>query len=186
MDKDNTPPGSFTLFDEETPRRQAVRSLGAAGAALLGAMGMSAQSTETRAKGKDKQVGSEKKGKKGKKGKRGPAGPAGPQGPPGPNDNTLYWARVDSNGTFIAGHGFVRAHNIGGKTGEYLVRTDGEEPFDSCAVVGMADDGNRFDLGTAGLGVVTLRTKMFVGDIDPPAFIDVDSGFSLIVICPAT
>jgi hypothetical protein len=186
MDQDTTPQGPFTPLDGETPRRQAVRSLGAAGAALLGVMGMSARSTETRAKGKDKQVASEKKGKKWKKGKRGPAGPAGPQGPPGPNDNTLYWARVDSNGTFIAGHGFVRAHNIGGKTGQYSVSIDGEEAFASCAIVGLADGGNRFDLGTAGLGAVTLRTRKFVGDIDPPAFIDVDSGFSLIVICPAT
>jgi hypothetical protein len=125
--------GPFTQLDGETPRRQAVRTLGAAGAALLGAMGMSAQSTETRAKGKNKQVASEKKGKKWKKGKRGPAGPAGPQDPPGPNDNTLYWARVDSNGTFIAGHGFVRAHNIGGKTGQYSVSIDGEEAFASWA-----------------------------------------------------
>jgi hypothetical protein len=182
---DNTPQGPFTSFDQEAPRRQAVRSLGAAGAALLGAIGMSAASTETRAKGKDKQVTSEKKGKKGKNGKRGPAGPAGPQGPPGPNDNTQYWARVDSDGTFVAGHGFVRSHNIGGKTGQYSVSTESEDVlFDSCAIVGMADAGNRIVLGSGGPGSATLRTQRFDNDVS--MYLDADSGFSLVVICPAT
>lgn len=56
-----------------TARRDAVRTLGAAGAAVLGLIGLQA-GTEA----KDKQAGSEKKRRK--KGKRGPTGPTGPAG----------------------------------------------------------------------------------------------------------
>lgn len=63
----------ITPAADMTPRRDAVRTLGAAGAAVLGLIGLQA-GTEAR----DKQVGSEKKRRK--KGKRGPTGPTGPAG----------------------------------------------------------------------------------------------------------
>lgn len=169
--------------------------MGAAGAALLGALGLGAIAADAKGKENNKRVDSEKKGKKGKRGPAGPTGPTGPagatgpggatgpQGAPGPDAGTLYWATVDSEGHLIADHGCISARNIGGKTGAYLVRTDGEEPFDSCAVVGMADDGNRFVLGIAGLGVVTLRTQRFDNDLH--MFLAADNAFSLVVICPA-
>jgi hypothetical protein len=179
------PSGPLT---EETPRREAMRAMGAAGAALLGALGMNAASSESAVQAKSKRVGSEKKGKKGKKGKRGPAGPAGPagpEGPPGQSAGAIYWASVDSQGTFIAGNGFVRSRNIGGKTGQYSVSVDGEEEmFESCAIVGMAADGNRISLGSVGFGSVNLRTERF-DDVEH-MFLDVDSAFSLIAICPKT
>lgn len=72
-----------TPFLQETPRRDAVRTMsaGVAGAALLGALGLAATSTE--AKSKSKQAKAEKKGKKGKTGPQGPQGPAGATGPRG-------------------------------------------------------------------------------------------------------
>lgn len=180
-----TPQDPTGPLAEETPRRDAMRAMGAAGAALLGALGMNAASPDATVQGKSKRVGSEKKRTKGKKGKRGPAGPAGPQGPPGQNAGTIYWASVDSQGAFLAGKGFVRSQNIGGKTGQYSVSTERDDvEFASCAVVGMADDGNRVVLGTiTSPGMVTLRTQRF--DNVEHLYHDTDSAFSLIVICPA-
>ena len=51
----------ITLFDDETPRRDAVRSAGVAGAALLGLVGLGAP---TPAKGKRRSAGAEKKRKR--------------------------------------------------------------------------------------------------------------------------
>jgi hypothetical protein len=101
-----TPSGPAGPFTEGTPRRDAVRTLGAAGAALLGAVGLSAIHAEAKDKGKGKgndrkrgeRVGGEKKGKPGKPGPTGPTGPTGlagggtgsegPTGPTGPRGNT--------------------------------------------------------------------------------------------------
>jgi hypothetical protein len=73
---------------EETPRREAMRALGAVGAALLGMLGLGA-ATEAKGNGKGKhrnphkhQAGAEKK-KKRKPSKPGPTGPTGPTGPAG-------------------------------------------------------------------------------------------------------
>jgi hypothetical protein len=83
---DQTHDATITPFAaEETPRREAVRTLGALGAALLGALGIGAV---TEAKGKSKnrhrpkrQASAEKKKRKPKK--PGPTGPTGPTGPAG-------------------------------------------------------------------------------------------------------
>jgi hypothetical protein len=76
---------STSFVIEETPRREAVRTLGALGAALLGTLGIGAV---TEAKGKSKnrhrhkrQASAEKKKRKPKK--PGPTGPTGPTGPAG-------------------------------------------------------------------------------------------------------
>jgi hypothetical protein len=74
----------FTPAVEMTPRRDAVRSLGVAGATVLGLIGLQGG---TEAQGKE--AGSERKRrKKGKRGPTGPTGPAGsgagPTGPTGP------------------------------------------------------------------------------------------------------
>jgi hypothetical protein len=74
----------FTPAVEMTPRRDAVRSLGVAGATVLGLIGLQA-GTEAQSK----EAGSERKRrKKGKRGPTGPTGPtgsgAGPTGPTGP------------------------------------------------------------------------------------------------------
>lgn len=72
----------------DTPRREAVKTLGVAGAALLGALALQAAAADVKAqekakgKGKGKKAKSEKK--KSKVGPPGPAGSTGPQGPQGP------------------------------------------------------------------------------------------------------
>lgn len=71
MDDQNQ--NGITPAVDMTPRRDAVRTLGAAGAAVLGLIGLQAG-----VEAKDKQAGSEKKRRK--KGKRGPTGPTGPAG----------------------------------------------------------------------------------------------------------
>jgi hypothetical protein len=77
-------------LDEATPRREAMRTMGAAGTALLGALGLGAMGAA--AKKNKHQVGSEKKRKKGKRGPKGPTGPTGPgggeRGPTGPTGPT--------------------------------------------------------------------------------------------------
>jgi hypothetical protein len=72
-------------------RRHALRSLGAAGMALLAGLGLSdggdARKAKTQDGGKGHRPGDARADGKGKgtgKGKRGPAGPAGPTGPTGP------------------------------------------------------------------------------------------------------
>ena len=60
-----------------TPRRDAVRALSAAGATVLGLIGLQAS-----VEAKDKQAGAETRKRKRKK-KRGPTGPTGPTGPAG-------------------------------------------------------------------------------------------------------
>jgi hypothetical protein len=71
---------------EETPRRDAVRSLGALGAAFLGVLGLGA-AAQAKGNGKQRnrrkhQAGAEKK-KKRKPKMPGPTGPTGPTGPAG-------------------------------------------------------------------------------------------------------
>lgn len=113
----------------------------------------------------------------------GPGAP-GPRGEPGPAAGTLYWARIASDGAFIAGHGFVVARRL--RLADYRVDTDLPVRFDPCAILATADDGNHIALEPLpGPGSVRLRTRRFAGDNDPPAFLDVDSAFSLTVICPA-
>ena len=58
-----------------TPRRQVLRTMSAAGAAVLGILGLSAAAPARKAKGEKK---------KKKNGAAGPAGPVGQPGPPGP------------------------------------------------------------------------------------------------------
>ncbi|MFN8662285.1 MAG: hypothetical protein U0075_10365 [Thermomicrobiales bacterium] len=68
-----------TAAAEATPRRDAVRTLSAAGAAVLGLIGL-----QTAGDARNQQAGSENnRRKRRKKGKRGPTGPAGPTGPTG-------------------------------------------------------------------------------------------------------
>jgi hypothetical protein len=60
-----------------TPRRQVLRTMSAAGAAVLGVFGLSDAALARKAQG-------EKNTKKKKAGRAGPPGPVGPAGPPGP------------------------------------------------------------------------------------------------------
>jgi len=87
----------LTPFTAETPRRDALRTMGVAGAALLGAGELSKVAA---AKKRQQKAQAEKKRKKGKQGPQGPQGPqgaagsgvgaTGPQGPAGPQGATLY------------------------------------------------------------------------------------------------
>jgi hypothetical protein len=85
-------PDQVTPFDTETPRREAVRTLGAVGAALLGALGLGA-AAEAKGKGKNRsknehQTNSEKRKQKSKRGPAGPTGPTGPTSATGPTGPT--------------------------------------------------------------------------------------------------
>jgi hypothetical protein len=74
-------------------RRDALRSLSAAGMALLAAIGLAEGSEAKRNGGKSKNKGAgaehhKRRGHRRKKGKRGSSGPSGPTGPSGPSGGT--------------------------------------------------------------------------------------------------
>ena len=154
-------------FDEETPRRAAVRTFGAVGAALWGALGLGAMSAATNETQNRTPVGSERKAKRRKRDK-------------------TYWARVASDGTLIAGQGFVRSRRL--KLAEYVLSTDGTESFAECALSGMAEQFKVVHFGSTGDGTIGVHLREFVNNEppDPPVYLDVDGEFSLVVICPAT
>jgi hypothetical protein len=127
-------PDQVTPFDTETPRREAVRTLGAVGAALLGALGLGA-AAEAKGKGKNRsknehQTNSEKRKQKSKRGPAGPTGPTGPAGggtgsgvtgPTGPTGPTSATGPTGPTGTIsLAG---LAIHT---KTGTPFAVPDGE------------------------------------------------------------
>jgi hypothetical protein len=82
---------SLKIHASSAGRRHALRSLGAAGMALLVGLGLTDGGDARKAKNQDGDKGhrpgdahADGKGKGKGKGKRGPAGPAGPTGPTGP------------------------------------------------------------------------------------------------------
>jgi hypothetical protein len=116
---------------DETPRRDAMRTLGALGAALLGMLGLGA-AAEAKGNGKGKnhnrhkhQASSDKK-KKRKPSKPGPTGPTGPTGPagtgsgdPGPTGPTGEAGSAGSTGPTgpTGGAGAAGAAGATGPTG---------------------------------------------------------------------
>lgn len=130
VDKTGTP------FDIETPRRDAMRSvgLGVAGAALLGALGLGATAE---AKSKNNRVKAERRrrrrGKQGATGPQGPQGPAGggaggtgptgPQGPAGPTsiDNFIVTSRDSTDPPVNVGPGALGTSISECNVGEVLI-----------------------------------------------------------------
>ncbi|MFN8663130.1 MAG: hypothetical protein U0075_14680 [Thermomicrobiales bacterium] len=76
--EDDAPAGPL---GEQTRRRDAMRSLGMAGAALLGVLGMQGVGESRAGEGKKSRSKRQAKGEKQKGGGRGPTGPTGPTGP---------------------------------------------------------------------------------------------------------
>jgi len=166
MDMDDRPQTSAGPFEEETPRRAAVRIFGAAGAALLGALGLGATSAATNDTQNRSLVESEQKAKRRSRQK-------------------TYWARVASDGTLIAGTGFASSHRI--KLAEYRLDSDVQDSFADCALSDMAERFRIVHYVSTTSNVITLHLQEFVNSEppDPPVYLDADGEFSLVVICPA-
>jgi hypothetical protein len=93
---------------------------------------------------------------------------------------------VASNGTLIAGKGFVSAHRI--KLAEYRLDSDVRDSFADCAISGMAERFKVVHFVSTTSNVITLHVREFrnAEPPDTPAYLDADGEFSLVVICPAT
>ena len=86
-------------------------------------------------------------GLQGAKGETGATGPPGPTGPQGPAGGTALWAKVNADGTLVAGSHVLSATKLtGGSNGFYQVVFD--QSVGNCAAVATVNNSSS-DVGTA-------------------------------------
>lgn len=116
-----------------------------------------------------------------KRQQRNPELDATPSEPAGPFDEPTFGPELQGTAPWLR----ATALSVdGGSALVYRVDTQLAAQVDDCAIVALAAGGNHVVLEPLpGPGSVVLRTQQFPNGATPPTFVDVDSGFSLIVIC---